>query len=93
MGAKRYEPGSVLKILTMAAVLWTRRIMHPLDHVHGYRFDHGTWTASTITTGTIPVGAGQDMVGCMQHPINICMVWVAHRRGTDTFYTYLKPSG
>jgi cell division protein FtsI/penicillin-binding protein 2 len=81
-----YEPGSVLKVLTMAAAL-----------------DSGTVVPSTpfLDTGAIQAGGAiihnwndeawgqQDMVGCMQHSLNVCLAWVAERMGAETFYRYM----
>jgi len=85
-----YEPGSVLKVLTMAAAL-----------------DSGTVVPSTpfLDTGFVQAGGAtirnwndeawgqQDMVGCLQHSLNVCLAWVADRMGADTFYTYMKRFG
>jgi cell division protein FtsI/penicillin-binding protein 2 len=85
-----YEPGSVLKVLTMAAAL-----------------DSGTVVPSTpfLDTGSIQAGGAiirnwndeawgqQDMVGCMQHSLNVCLAWVADRMGADTFYAYMTRFG
>ncbi|MFH1184632.1 MAG: penicillin-binding protein 2 [Chloroflexota bacterium] len=85
-----YEPGSVLKVLTMAAAL-----------------DSGTVVPSTpfLDTGAIQVGGAiirnwddeawgqQDMVGCLQHSLNVCLAWVAERMGADTFYRYMNRFG
>jgi cell division protein FtsI/penicillin-binding protein 2 len=85
-----YEPGSVLKVLTMAAAL-----------------DSGTVVPSTpfLDTGEIQAGGAvirnwndeawgqQDMVGCMQHSLNVCLAWVAERMGADTFYRYMTRFG
>jgi len=51
-----------------------------VDGVPIYNWDNTSWG---------PV----DMVGCMQHSINICMVWIAQGLGPDTFYKYLKAFG
>lgn len=86
----QYEPGSVFKILTMAAGL-----------------DTGTVTPSTIydDKGFIVVGdvliqnwdrrpwGPQDMVGCLQHSLNVCMAWVSTAMGQDNFYTYMQRFG
>jgi cell division protein FtsI/penicillin-binding protein 2 len=88
--AMPYEPGSVMKILTMAAAL-----------------DAGTVTPETTytDTGVFPVGGPviknwneeawgqQDMTGCLQHSLNVCMAWIATEMGTDTFYAYMSDFG
>ena len=85
-----YEPGSVLKILTMAAAL-----------------DNGTVTPQTtfIDTGAIEVGGitiqnwnrdawgQQDMVGCLQHSLNVCLAWISSQMGTQSFYSYMERFG
>jgi cell division protein FtsI/penicillin-binding protein 2 len=85
-----YEPGSVLKILTMAAAL-----------------DAGTVRPDTtfIDTGAIEVGGitirnwnrdawgQQDMVGCLQHSLNVCLAWISSQMGTQSFYGYMERFG
>ncbi len=85
-----YEPGSVMKVLTMAAAL-----------------DSGTVNANTpfLDTGAIMVGGAtiqnwdrqawgpQDMVGCLQHSLNVCMAWLSTSMGADTFYGYMNRFG
>jgi len=85
-----YEPGSVFKVLTMAAAL-----------------DSGTVDPSTVflDTGAIDVGGitirnwdrgawgPQDMTGCMQHSLNVCLAWIATEMGPSTFYRYLQEFG
>ncbi len=82
-----YEPGSVLKILTMAAAL-----------------DAGTVRPETtfIDTGAIEVGGitiqnwnrdawgQQNMVGCLQHSLNVCLAWLSSQMGTQVFYGYME---
>jgi cell division protein FtsI/penicillin-binding protein 2 len=85
-----YEPGSVLKVLTMAAAL-----------------DTGTVRPETtfVDTGAIEVGGilirnwnrdswgEQDMTGCLQHSLNVCLAWVATQMGMQNFYTYMERFG
>jgi cell division protein FtsI/penicillin-binding protein 2 len=85
-----YEPGSVFKVLTMAAAL-DMGIVTPstpfidtgvtyVDGVPIYNWDNNSWG---------PV----DMIGCLQHSINVCMVWIAQGMGADNFYKYMKAFG
>ncbi|GAB4400240.1 MAG: penicillin-binding protein 2 [Anaerolineales bacterium] len=88
--SKTYEPGSVAKILTMAAAL-----------------DSGTVTPNTtyLDTGSILIGGVtiqnwdrnpwgvQNMVGCLQHSLNVCMVNLSTQMGAGTFYNYMEAFG
>jgi cell division protein FtsI/penicillin-binding protein 2 len=89
--SQAYEPGSVLKILTMAAAL-----------------DKGVVRPETVypdLTGEIIVGdfaihnwdnsawGNQDMTGCLQHSLNVCLAWVATQLGQDDFYAYMQQFG
>ena len=85
-----YEPGSVIKVLTMAAAL-----------------DAGTVQPETpfIDTGAIQVGGitiqnwnrdawgQQNMVGCLQHSLNVCMAWISSQMGSQAFYGYMERFG
>jgi cell division protein FtsI/penicillin-binding protein 2 len=85
-----YEPGSVFKVLTMAAAL-DAGIVTPttpfLDtgyiEVGGagiYNWDHDAW-------------GPQDMTGCMAHSLNVCLSWIATELGNDKFYQYMQAFG
>jgi len=85
-----YEPGSVLKVLTMAGAL-----------------DAGTVRPDTTfnDTGSIEVGGitiqnwnrdswgQQNMIGCLQHSLNVCLAWVSSQMGTQAFYSYMERFG
>jgi cell division protein FtsI/penicillin-binding protein 2 len=85
-----YEPGSTIKVLTMAAAL-----------------DSGAVVPSTsfLDTGAILVGGAtisnwdnqawgqQDMIGCLQHSLNVCLAWVSEKMGAQTFYGYMNRFG
>ena len=73
-----YEPGSIFKILTMAAAL-DAGVVTPetpfndtgqieVGGTYIFNWDRGAWGA-------------QDMVGCMQHSLNVCLAWVATQLG------------
>ncbi len=85
-----YEPGSVLKVLTMAAALDTGTV---------------TPQTAFIDTGSIQVGGitiqnwnrqpwgQQDMLGCMRYSLNVCLAWISSQMGTQTFYGYMERFG
>jgi len=88
--SKAYEPGSVFKILTMAAAL-------DADAVEP--------DTPFLDTGSIEVGGiiihnwnnaawgPQDMQGCLQHSLNVCLAWVSTELGVEKFYDYMDNFG
>ncbi len=88
--SEMYEPGSVFKVFTMSSAI-----------------DSGTVKPNTafLDTGSIEVGGTvirnwnsgawgpQDMLGCMQHSLNVCLAWVATEVGANTFYQYMQAFG
>lgn len=88
--SQMYEPGSIFKVLTMAAAL-----------------DKGAVTPETsfLDTGVFEIGGTyiynwnsgawgpQDMQGCMQHSLNVCLAWVASELGVKDFYAYMRAFG
>ena len=85
-----YEPGSVMKILTMAAAL-DMGVVTP--------------DTSYTDTGSFPVGGAviknwdekawgiQDMTGCLRHSLNICLARIAVEMGPENFYEYMSAFG
>jgi cell division protein FtsI/penicillin-binding protein 2 len=88
--SETYEPGSIFKVLTMAAALDSNTV---------------TPDTPFLDTGVINVGGinifnwdraaygPQTMTGCMQHSLNVCLAWVAEQLGTTRFYDYLQRFG
>jgi cell division protein FtsI/penicillin-binding protein 2 len=86
----QYEPGSTFKVLTMAGAL-----------------DAGTVTPETpfVDTGSVEVGGiiinnwnggawgPVDMLGCMQHSLNVCLASIATWMGPNNFYNYMQAFG
>ena len=88
--SKTYEPGSVFKVLTMAAALDSGTVDPNTQFNDTGSFSIGGTTIYNWNRG----GWGMvDMTECMQYSINVCMAWLASEMGTDTFYTYLKDFG
>jgi cell division protein FtsI/penicillin-binding protein 2 len=85
-----YEPGSVFKILTVAAALDAKAIV-PTDRY--------------LDKGSIEIGGyiiqnwdrkaygWQDITGCLQHSLNVCLTWIAQKLGTKNFYSYMNAFG
>ncbi len=81
-----YEPGSVFKVLTMAAAIdagvvtpdtpFTDLGYYQLQGAEVYNWDYGAWGPQTMTT-------------CMQHSLNVCLAHVAGLLETDPFYSYM----
>ncbi|MEW6717375.1 MAG: penicillin-binding protein 2 [Chloroflexota bacterium] len=85
-----YEPGSVFKVLTMAAALDSGTVTPETTF-----FDNG-WIeigGAVITNWNNDAWGLQTMLGCMQHSLNVCLTHVAKLMGPDVFYSYLKKFG
>lgn len=82
-----YEPGSIFKILTMASAI-DKGVVKPetqfLDtgvlDVDGY--DIYNWDDQAY--------GPQDMIGCLQHSLNVCLGWVALQLGPKNFDAYMS---
>jgi len=86
----QYEPGSVFKVLTMAAAIDSGVVtpnstyldvgFYEIGGAYVYNWDQGAW-------------GPQDMIGCLEHSLNICMARLADLMGEETFYTYMRRFG
>jgi cell division protein FtsI/penicillin-binding protein 2 len=86
----QYEPGSVFKILTMASALDTGTVAPTTGF-----FDPGYFEIGGALIRNWDGGAwgAQDMTGCMQHSLNVCLAWVGSQLGSNTFYKYMQTFG
>jgi cell division protein FtsI/penicillin-binding protein 2 len=85
-----YEPGSVFKVLTMAAAIDSGKFTPDtvfldtgsinVSGINIYNWDRGAWGPQTMT-------------GCMQHSLNVCLAHVALELGPTTFYSYMQRFG
>ena len=88
--SETYEPGSVFKVVSLAAGLdsdafepETRFNDTGSIYVGGYYINNwngGAW-------GDV------DMTECMQHSLNVCLAWMAEEIGPDRFYSYMRAFG
>lgn len=86
----QFEPGSTFKILTMAAALDDGTVAPNTSYLdtgyfeiggaYVYNWDQGAW-------------GPQDMIGCLEHSLNVCLARVASLMGEDEFYTYMQRFG
>jgi cell division protein FtsI/penicillin-binding protein 2 len=85
-----YEPGSVFKVLTMAAGLDSGAVTPDTPFL-----DTGTINVGGVAIHNWDRGAWgpQNMITCMQHSLNVCLAWVATQMGPTTFYSYLQRFG
>ncbi len=85
-----YEPGSVFKILTMAAAIDSGTVTPDTVFVDTGTFEVGGYTIYNWDSGA---WGPQTMLGCMQHSLNVCLSWVSSQIGASTFYSYLQAFG
>jgi cell division protein FtsI/penicillin-binding protein 2 len=81
-----YEPGSVFKILTMAAALDAGKVTPNTPFTDTGVINVGGWDIYNWDRGA---WGSQDMIGCLQHSLNVCLSWVALQLGPTSFYQYL----
>lgn len=85
-----YEPGSVLKVLTMAAALDTGTVRPETTFVDTGAIEVG---GITIRNWNRDSWGEQSMIGCLQHSLNVCLAWVATQMGMQNFYGYMERFG
>ncbi len=85
-----YEPGSVIKIFTMAAGLDTGLVSPETTFLDTGEFQIG---GSIIKNWNGEAWGIQNMVGCLQHSLNVCMAWLATQLGPQNFYGYMNRFG
>jgi len=88
--SQAYEPGSVLKILTMSGALDSNTVQP--DTVF---FDPGYIVVGGNRIedwNGLPWGY-QDMTGCLANSLNVCLAHVSTLMGNDLFYSYMQRFG
>ncbi len=86
-----YEPGSTFKVLTMAAALDAGVVKPDTEFIDTGQIEVG---GNTIRNWNGEAWGPQDMLGCLQHSLNVCLAWVASDRlGAAPLYNYLRAFG
>jgi cell division protein FtsI/penicillin-binding protein 2 len=85
-----YEPGSVIKILTMAAALDMGAVCPDTTFIDTGSIDVG---GITIQNWNRDAWGQQDMIGCLQHSLNVCLAWISSEMGVQNFYSYMESFG
>ena len=85
-----YEPGSVLKVLTMAAALDSGAVRPDTQFIDSGSIQVG---GITIQNWNRDAWGQQNMVGCLQHSLNVCLAWISSQMGSQTFYGYMERFG
>jgi cell division protein FtsI/penicillin-binding protein 2 len=85
-----YEPGSVFKVLTMAAALDAGAVTPETTYYDTGTFEIGGYFIHNWNWGA---WGEQTMQECMGNSLNCCLAWVATQLGTDRFYAYMQKFG
>jgi cell division protein FtsI/penicillin-binding protein 2 len=87
---KAYEPGSVVKVLTMAAAIDAGEVTPNTKFLDKGKIEIG---GVTIRNWNDAAWGPQTMTTCMQHSLNVCLVWVAKQLESEQFYSYFQDFG
>lgn len=85
-----YEPGSVFKVMPMAAALNSGTVTPDTQFLDRGFIDIG---GTIIRNWDGGAWGPQDMTGCLQHSLNVCLAWIAQKMGPTMFYEYMQRFG
>jgi cell division protein FtsI/penicillin-binding protein 2 len=89
-GIKSYEPGSVVKVLTMAAALDAGVVEPDTEFIDEGQIEIG---GVTIKNWNEKAWGPQNMTSCLQNSLNVCLAWVATELESERFYNYFQDFG
>jgi cell division protein FtsI/penicillin-binding protein 2 len=85
-----YEPGSIFKVLTMAAGLDSGAVIPETTMLDTGVF----WIGGVPIRNWDRAGHGPvDMTTCMRLSLNVCLAWIANEMGPTQFYEYMHRFG
>ena len=87
---KSYEPGSVVKVLTMAAALDAGVVEPDTEFIDEGEIEIG---GVTIKNWNEKAWGPQNMTSCLQNSLNVCLAWVATELESESFYDYFQDFG
>jgi cell division protein FtsI/penicillin-binding protein 2 len=85
-----YEPGSVFKVITMAAALDAGVVKPDTTFYDTGEIECGGYWIHNWNYGA---WGEQTMGGCLQHSLNVCLASVAKDLGNDQFYSFMQKFG
>ena len=88
--SQSYEPGSVMKIFTMAAALDNGDVELDTSFFDPGYFDYG---GITVRNWDRAAYGQQNMIGCLIHSLNVCLAWVGTEMGAEAYYSYMDAFG
>ena len=89
-----YEPGSIVKLLTMAAGIDSGAITPDTTYWdHGYVNVDGTHITNYNLLTNGPYGPNTTMTEVIEHSINSGAIWAENQTGNGTYLKYLKAFG
>jgi cell division protein FtsI/penicillin-binding protein 2 len=87
---KSYEPGSVVKVLTMAAAIDAGVVEPDTEFIDEGKIEIG---GVTIRNWNKEAWGPQTMTSCLQNSLNVCLAWVATQLESELFYSYFQDFG
>jgi cell division protein FtsI/penicillin-binding protein 2 len=89
-----YEPGSIMKVITMAAGIDSGKITPDTTYDDkGYVNINGAHITNYNLTTEGAYGAGTTMTEVIEHSINSGAIWAENATGNSIFLSYLKKFG